>query len=227
MKEAETLMKQYDGMLQRTSRLQQGYQSSLSIAMSPLLVDSIFPSILRKYTEDERNTELSITVAESSDMQQLIEDSEVDVALSCTPSNSKHIQTTLLSEESITLVTAHDGWDSESGPVVEALELLSTHVIFTDHHPTMWPTLKRQVKMHAKASRFAKVSQSYAAKRFILEGMGVSFLPFFAVSREIQEGRMITVETPFMELPKIDLYALHPIHEAKSEVFVEFVKGYL
>ncbi|WP_079480056.1 LysR family transcriptional regulator [Halobacillus salinus] len=224
--EAQSLIAHYEDMMHRTSRMQQGYNSSLSIAITPLLVDSVFPAILRKFAEDHPEVELEITVAESFDLQELVEDAKVDVALSCLKSTSVHMSCVNLVDEPISLVIAHDGWDTETAPVLDPVELMATSIIFTDHHPSYWPSLKQQIRDNVSSYRFVKVSQSHAAKRFILEGMGVSFLPLFTARREIQEGRLLPVETPFLELPTSSIFALFNSDDQKISGFVDYLRRF-
>lgn len=226
VEEAKGLLRVYEDMIHRTNLMKQGYHSSLSIAMTPLLVDSVFPTILRKFAEENPKVELEIMVSDSKDMQELVEESKVDVALSCLPPTSIHVHSLRLLNEPVSLVISHDGWDEESAPWIEADEILAKNIIFTDHHPLYWPNLKRQIQNQVSTYRFVKVSQSHAAKRFILEGMGISFLPLFTARREIQEGRLLPVSTPFLDLPMSSIYALYTDYDTKTELFVKFIKQF-
>ncbi|MGI8315250.1 LysR family transcriptional regulator [Halobacillus mangrovi] len=221
--EANDLLKHYETVIQRVHRHQQGYSSTLSIAMTPLLVESLFPTILRKYSETYPHIEIPIKVAESADLQKMVEASEVDLAFSCLPSVYSSLVCDKVIEDTISLVTIHDGWDDEVAPPIDPYELLSKSIIFTDHHPVYWKRLKRDIQMHISGYRFISVSQSHSAKRFILEGMGVSFLPTFIIRREINEGRLLAIDAPFIELPTASIYALYQNNGSKEQQFVSFL----
>ncbi|ARI77355.1 LysR family transcriptional regulator [Halobacillus mangrovi] len=221
--EANNLLEHYATMIQRVNRRQQGYSSTLSIAMTPLLVESLFPTILRKYSELYPHIEISIKVAESAGLQKMVEASQVDLAFSCLPTVYSNLICEKVFEDTISLVAVHDGWDEEVAPPIDPYELLSKSIIFTDHHPAYWNRLKRDIQMHLPSYRFLSVSQSHAAKRFVLEGMGVSFLPNFIIRREINEGRLLAIEVPFIDLPTASIYAFYQNEGSKEQQFVSFL----
>ncbi|UOQ93482.1 LysR family transcriptional regulator [Halobacillus shinanisalinarum] len=225
--EAMELLQHYDSAIQRVYSLKQGYRKTLTIGITPLLVDSIFPSVVRRFQEKYQDIELAIQVAESSQLQNLVESDRIDIAFSCLPSFNGNLFCEKLFEDRINLVTVHDGYDFESAPAFDSHELLNQSIIFTDHHPSYWDRLKREIQRHVASPNFLKVTQSYATKRFILEGMGISFLPAFAVSREIKEGRMLMVDTPFFNLPHCSIHTLYKYDHFYEEEFLNFVNQFL
>jgi LysR family transcriptional repressor of citA len=55
-----------------------------------------------------------------------------------------------------------------------------------------------------------EVSLVDITKRFIEEGLGISFLPESTVRRELMEGRLMEVPTPGLPLPVAATYVVHP-----------------
>ena len=53
-----------------------------------------------------------------------------------------------------------------------------------------------------------KVTQAHIAKRFIQEGLGVSFLPKSMVRRELIEGRLMDAHFDLFPLPEVSTYFL-------------------
>lgn len=226
--EAFHMIEQYENMLTRVHQSQQGYRRNFSIAMTPLLIESVFPTILRKYKDENPDIELSITVAESNDLPTLLEKGNIDLALSCLPSPYLHHDSVEVLEDTVTLIVPHDGQDAEIAFPLDAKEMLSTCTVFTDHHPFYWDTLKKAIKDVIPHCKFLKVTHSHAAKRFILEGMGISFLPTFATRREIQEGRLLKIDTPFLDLPEAKIYAISSSHSTSriEHNFLDFLALY-
>ncbi|MFD2925705.1 LysR family transcriptional regulator [Halobacillus naozhouensis] len=225
--EAAGLLEYYENVLKKVRSVKQGYRQTFMIGMTPLLIDSIFPSIIRRFQEKNQSVELSIQVTESSQLQGLIEDDQIDIGFSCLPSISEGLFCEKLFSDSITLAIPHDGYDLETAPAFDPYEIMSQSIIFTDHHPGYWERLKSEIQRHVPSPRFLKVSQSHAAKRFIQEGMGISFLPTFAINREIQEGRMLVVDTPFLDLPSCSIYSLHKYDHSYEKEFTAFVTDFL
>ncbi len=224
--EAAEMIDHYESMLHRVKSFQQGYRKTLRIGMTPLLVDSVFPSIIRRFTEHHPALELAITVAESEEFQSLVKRDVLDLAFSCLPARNSSLYCEELFSDSVSLVTAHDGLDLESAPALDWEALLNQSIIFTDHHPGYWDTLKRNIQERTTTHRFLKISQSHAAKRFILEGMGVSFFPAFAVRRELLEGRMITVDTPSLSLPVCTIYTVYKYSHSFETELLNFTRQF-
>lgn len=224
-KEAKQIVAQFEKSLKQMNRYRQGYDKTLAIAISPLMTETILPSILAKYTRNFPNVELSIQVLESVQISDAVDNGYVDIGLSCLPGSSV-VESLKFHEESVLLVCSHDGYDSESGPVIDAADLLEGNTIFTDNHPTYWKTLKEQLKATISSYKLMKVNQSYVTKRFILEGMGVSFLPKSIINREILEGRLLDVPVPLLTLPTASMYILYKYQHQIESDFVKFISNY-
>lgn len=223
--EAKKLLETYEDSLVKLNRFKQGFDKTVRIAISPLLADTILPSILREFTNRYPTVELAIQVLESNQISNMIEKGKVDIGISCLPGYST-INTTKIHEESVSLVCSHDGYDAESGPIVDAQDLLERNIIISDNHPVYWGEIKEQIKINLSSYKFMKVNQSHITKRFVLEGIGVSFLPKSIINREIIEGRLLEVSVPFIKLPTASMYILYKYdHQIESE-FVRFVSNY-
>ncbi|WP_404452775.1 LysR family transcriptional regulator [Virgibacillus necropolis] len=223
--EAKELVAQYEKSIKKVIRYQQGYHKTIRIAISPLLADTILPSILREYTRNYPSVEMSIQVLESNQISTVIEKGEVDIGLSCLKGSSM-INSTKFHEESVSLVCSHDGYDSESGPIIDAQELLENKIIFSDNHPVYWNEFKEQLKVKLTSYKFMRVNQSHITKRFVLEGIGVSFLPKSIINRELIEGRLLEVPVPFLKLPQASMYILYKYEHQIENDFVKFVSNY-
>ncbi|MGP4107126.1 LysR family transcriptional regulator [Virgibacillus sp. L01] len=224
-KEAKEIVAQSERSLSQISKFQQGFNKTMRIAISPLLADTILPSIIREYTKQHPHVELSIQVLESKEIASVVEEGNVDVGLSCLPGDP-NVNCLKFHEESVGLVCSHDGYDAESGPIVDAKEILERNIILTDNHPFYWNNLKEQLKYTLSSYQFMSVTQSHIAKRFVLEGIGVSFLPKSIVNREIIEGRLMKIPVFFMELPTASMYIIYKYeHEIESE-FVKFISDF-
>ncbi len=223
--EAKEIIGQFDRSMKTVNRFQQGFHKSIRIAISALLADTILPSILRKYTEQYPEVELSIQVLESEQISHLVKHGNVDIGLSCLPGIS-NVNSVKFHEEPVSLVCSHDGYDAESGPIIDAQKLLEDNIIFTDNHPAYWDSIKDQLKTSVTYYKLMKVNQSHITKRFVLEGIGVSFLPKSIINREIIEGRLLEVPVPFMELPAASMYMIYKYDHQLENDFVTFISSY-
>ncbi|WP_099158286.1 LysR family transcriptional regulator [Virgibacillus ndiopensis] len=224
-KEAKEIMAQYEKSLTQLNRYQQGFHKTIRIAISPLMAETILPSILARYTKKFPNVELSIQVLESNKISNAVENGEVDIGLSSL-SGFSTVKSLKFHEEPVSLVCSHDGYDSETGPIIDAHNLLERNIIFTDNHPTYWGTIKEQLKTSLLTYKLMKVNQSHITKRFVLEGIGVSFLPKSIINREILEGSLLEVPVPFLTLPTASMYILYKYKHQLESDFVKFISNY-
>ena len=224
-KEAKEMISRYNESMETIKRYKQGYHQTIRIALSPMFADTILPSILREYTKRFPRVELSIQVIESVDISRLIENGEVDIGLSCIP-GSTHVKSVMFHEEVVSLVCKHDGYDAESGPMIDATELLEQNILFTDNHPAYWSSLKEQLKKKMPTLKMMTVNQTHATKRFVMEGIGVSFLPKSIINRELLEGHLLEVPISFVEEPTASMYVIYKYHHQMESEFVSFIKNY-
>ncbi|WP_010095689.1 LysR family transcriptional regulator [Ornithinibacillus scapharcae] len=223
--EALGIVAQYEKSIHKINQFKQGFHKHILIAISPLLADTILPTILQRYMIAHPNVEFTIQVMESTEISQQIENGNVDIGLSCLPGSSL-IQTILFHEEEVSLVIRHDGYDLESGPFLDAAEILEQNTVFTDNHPFYWGPLKGQLTIRFPTLRMMKVNQSYITKRFILEGIGVSFLPKSSIKRELLEGRLLEVPTEFLHIPKARMYFLYKNQQQFDSELLSYISSF-
>ncbi|MFD1018336.1 LysR family transcriptional regulator [Thalassobacillus hwangdonensis] len=225
--EAVKILCTYHDSIHKMHQLNQGFSESLTVAISPIYAEATFPSILRQFIEQHPHIELTIRVMDSDLIIQQLESGAIDVALSCLPAQNKHIHTELINKEKVTLVRSHDGYDLESAPPIDALDLLQTKLILTDNHPGYWTELKSLLQYHLPHYKMMAVTQSHAVKRFILEDIGVSFLPTSIIRRELMEGRLLEVPVDFISLPFAETYFLAQSLNKKEKTFLDFISKYM
>lgn len=223
--EAKQMKDQYNKSMETINRYKQGYQRTLRIAISPMFTETILPSVLRAYIKKNPHIELAITVVESVDISALLESGKVDIGLSCIP-GFHSLETVKFHEEPVRLVCNHDGYDAESAPMIDAKDLLAESILFTDNHPLYWDYLKEQLKRYIPSLRFMRVNQTHATKRFVMEGIGVSFLPRSIIKRELLEGRMIEVAIDFIEVPTSCMYVVYKHNVPSVKEFTSFIMDY-
>lgn len=223
--EALNIVDQYEKSIHKINQFKQGFHKHILIAISPLLADTILPTILQRYISTHPNVEFTIQVMESNEISQQIENGDVDVGLSCLPGSSI-IETIPFHEEDVSLITRHDGYDLETGPALDPIEILEQNTLFTDNHPFYWGPLKEQLLLEIPGLRMMKVNQSYITKRFILEGIGVSFLPKSSIKRELLEGRLLEVPTDFSHIPKASMYFLYKNQQRFDRDLLDFISSF-
>ncbi|MDQ0200477.1 LysR family transcriptional regulator [Neobacillus ginsengisoli] len=223
---AKRLLEVYQRGLEDLHSFNQGYTAKLSIAISPLIADTILPFVLKRYTKQHPEVEISVKIIESIDIEQAVLKEEVDIGLSCLNSSNPNLICGPLSKDRVILVAPHDGRDSETAPPLDEKVVLTTNYLLTHNHPGYWENLCTIVKSKYPSVRMMKVSQIHITKRFIIEGLGVSFLPTATVRRELLEGRLLEVNCYTINLPEANTYAVMKYEHSTQKEFLKFISNY-
>ena len=223
---AKRLLEVYQHGLEDLNTFSQGYTRKLTLGISPLIADTILPYVLKSYTKQYPEVEISVKIIESVEIEQAVLKEEVDLGLSCLNSTNQSLICKLLAKDNVILVAPHDGRDSESAPPLDEEEVLTTNYLLTHNHPGYWDLLSRVVKSKYPSVRMMKVSQVHITKRFIIEGLGVSFLPTSTVRRELLEGRLIEVHCESIKLPEANTHAIMKYEHSKQIEFLKFISNF-
>ncbi|MEH7335022.1 LysR family transcriptional regulator [Neobacillus drentensis] len=223
---AKRLLEVYQGGLEDLHSFTQGYTSQLTLAISPLIADTILPYVLKSYTKQHPEVEITVKIIESTEIEQAVLNEEVDLGLSCLNSTNQDLICELLYKDRVIFVAPHDGRDAETAPPLDEEEVLSSNYLLTHNHPGYWESLSREVKSKYPYVRMMKVSQVHITKRFIIEGLGVSFLPTSTVRRELLEGSLLEVDCHTIHLPEANTYAIMKYEHSKQKEFLKFISNY-
>ncbi|MGN7401827.1 LysR family transcriptional regulator [Cytobacillus praedii] len=223
---AEKLMEIFQKGVEDLQSFSQGYTSKLSLAISPLIADTILPFVLKKYMTIHPHVEISVKVLESLDIEKAVQNDDIDIGLSCLHSTNPELYCEVLYKDEVKLIAQHDGLDAESAPPLDEEEVLMKNYLLTDNHPVYWETLSREVKYNFPSVKMMKVSQIHITKRFIIEGLGVSFLPISTVRRELIEGWLLEVPCSTITLPEAHTYAIMKYNHSMQKEFMRFLMNY-
>ncbi|MBA4536275.1 LysR family transcriptional regulator [Bacillus aquiflavi] len=223
---AKQLLIKYEESLADLMRFRQGYMHKLTIAISPLIAESIMPFILKRYITFNPEIEISVQVLESKEIATAVLNGDVDLGLSRLHVQDANLICKTLYEDPVVLIVPHDGKDSETAPPLDAEELLTTHYLITHNHPEYWDRLLAALRVQIPTIRTMAVSQVYVTKRFIIEGLGVSFLPSSTVRRELLEGRLLEAPCPFIQLPIAKTYAILKYEHPQETHFLQFLSQF-
>ncbi|WP_349291348.1 LysR family transcriptional regulator [Planococcus beigongshangi] len=205
-REAANLLRQLEKSVESVHAFAQGYRRKWVLAISPLMAETVLPYLLKAFTSHHPDLELVIRVEDSEKIEALVEKGEVAAGISAMRPISRTLQSEIVYEDPLVFVVPIDAYDDESGPVISAEGMLRSHYLFTHHHPVFWEELLVRLRMKEKGLRTMKVTQAHIAKRFIQEGLGISFLPKSIVRRELTEGRLLEAPFDLFPLPKVVNY---------------------
>jgi len=204
----------------------QGYKRKVTIAVSPLIAASMLPLIVRQFLVSYPDIEIVIDVMESVDISDAVFRGQADIGLTRLRTIQAGLHWRKLNEDPVILIAPHDGGDPETSLPFDLEQLLQSYLILTHNHPEYWDELLHDIRMKYPRIRTMKVSQVYVTKRFIEEGLGISFLPRSTVIREVLEGRVLEVHTDELQLPVASTYMLYTTDKEEAHAFMRFIQDF-
>ncbi|MBT2574003.1 LysR family transcriptional regulator [Bacillus sp. ISL-51] len=222
---AMRLLEDYENSMAELHRVRQGYSQTLTLAVSPLIADTILPSVMKRYTAANEETEMTVTIYESEEIAAQIKTGSADIGLSCLRVQSASLTCRSLYHDPVVLVAPPDQ-KRKTGKEADAKDLLKHYLLLTHNHPDYWDDLLRQVRIQFPFVRTMKVTQTHITKRFIKEGLGVSFLPLSTVKAELAAGRMIEIPCNFAQMPRAGAYAIALHENEKKKTFLDFLSHF-
>lgn len=224
--EAVRLINDLENSISQMNSYVQGYRSQWTVAISPLMAETILPYILRTFMDQHPEVEITIRVKDSEQIEQLIDCGEAQIGISSVDARIKDIKSIPIYEESVVFVMPNDAYDEESGPHIDVRDSLMNHYLLTHHHPTYWDDLLLRLQQKFTGIRTMKVTQAHIAKRFVQEGLGISFLPHSMVRRELLEGRLMNPHFDLFELPTVFTFVHVKQKGELEEAFIKEISGY-
>ena len=169
---------------------------------------------------------MSIRIEESDIIEQLVDNGDVHLGISALDAKYKNIESIRIYDDPILFVMSPDTYDEESGPPIDTLEVLQRNYVFSHHHPVYWDNLLNKLNKHVPHIRTMKVTQTHIVKRFIQEGLGISFIPHSIVRRELIEGKLMQPHFDLFTLPFVSTYIIVKKKGELEEEFINLISKY-
>ncbi|MBQ0139672.1 MAG: LysR family transcriptional regulator [Kurthia sp.] len=223
--QAKKITQQWEQSLQLFDLKQKGIIEKCTIAMTPMVVETILPNILYEFINAHPEYEISISIEESQKMEALIEAGEVHLAIGLVKPTSKRVQSHLFVESPLQLAYPLDQYDDETGVFIEDVELFQTYPLFTGHDPTNSAYIQKEVEKHFPSCKQIQLSHSYAVKKFIRDGLGIAFLPKLILRKDMMEGRLNIYDFKAFELPEVSLYFLYKDVRSVEKLLIQEIES--
>ncbi|PWW20305.1 LysR family transcriptional repressor of citA [Cytobacillus oceanisediminis] len=215
----EFLIKYEQGMNDFES-WKQGYNRKLVIATAPQIASSFLPSLVRHFVDENPNIEVIINVLKSYDIGEEISVGRADIGLTRLLPLQKNIKTNIVHIEPVILVGPNEYKEATH---LDEQTIIHKYRLITHNHPDYWDTLLNDIKRHYPTVRTMKVNQIEVTKRFIEEGLGVSYLPFTVIKNEISMKELVEIKSNKITPPTSYTYALTKVETDEVSNFINFL----
>ncbi|UNL83740.1 LysR family transcriptional regulator [Priestia koreensis] len=215
---AKRALKAYTDGLDSVKSFQQGYQKRLTIAVAPYIASTILPAFLTYYFSIHPDVDITVNVLKSALIAEEVLTKKADVGISRINPNQLELHQEVLFKDSLLLIAPK----SEKGRNLSEEECLKKYKLLTLNQPHFSTELLHKVRESYPRVRTMTVTQVSISKQFILEGLGVAYLPRLAVSKLLNAGEVVEIPTTLHDLPLSYSYLLT---RERNDVSSDFCKA--
>ena len=204
-------------------------QGTLRVGVLESLLFGVLMKLLPVFRERYKNVNIQLKMGESAELLQQLKQNQLDlVYLSSDLNTDPDLQCCCKQEERLVFLCAHDHPVAKEKKI--SLEkLLEYDLIATEHSGICYRRLRQLAAQHKATIRdWGEVDSTVVVIDMVKKGMGLAFLPEYAVSSQLEEGSLVKVD---VDLPPQILYSQVLRHKNRwaspfMEGFVELVKSY-
>ena len=166
----------------------------LRIAMAESLCSTFFPDILERYHKEYPNVDLSITTGGTDDIFYMLRHNEADMVYTLDRRiYSPDLVTALEKEENVYFVASPSY--SAAGKAVTLEELTKYDFILTEKNMSYRKHLDELMASKSLQIRpFLELGSVEMIRTLVERGIGISFLPYYAVKDSIKNGTLVKIE---------------------------------
>ncbi len=166
----------------------------LRIAMAESLCSTFFPDILERYHKEYPNVDLSITTGGTDDIFYMLRHNEADMVYTLDRRiYSTDLVTALEKEENVYFVASPSY--SAAGKAVTLEELTKYDFILTEKNMSYRKHLDELMASKSLQIRpFLELGSVEMIRTLVERGIGISFLPCYAVKDSIKNGTLVKID---------------------------------
>lgn len=215
---AKKIIAVYDEEMNNFEAWKAGYIKQLTIATAPQIASSILPTILKDFMLNEPQIEVFVNVVNSYEVANEIISGQADIGLTRIYTPHTSLKCELAFEEPVVLVA------SNLTTIEDEATLFQTFRLITHNHPVYWDDLLTEIKRFYPTIKTLKVNQIEVTKKFIEQGLGVSYLPYSMVEKEIKERLLKLIKPEKVALPISQTYIVTKAITPEATAFIKFFK---
>lgn len=166
----------------------------LRIAIAESLCSTFFPDILERYHKEYPNVDLSITTGGTDDIFYMLRHNEADMVYTLDRRiYSTDLVTALEKEENVYFVASPSY--SAAGKAVTLEELTKYDFILTEKNMSYRKHLDELMASKSLQIRpFLELGSVEMIRTLVERGIGISFLPYYAVKDSIKNGTLVKID---------------------------------
>ncbi len=224
---AREILIKYEQGMREFEAWKQGYNRRLVIATAPQIASTFLPSIVRHFMDKNPNIEVIINVLKSYEIGEEISAGRADIGLTRILPIQTNIKTEIVHKEPVILAGPNEYKEASHLEEEDEETVLHKYRLITHNHPDYWDSLLNDIKRLYPTVRTLNVNQIEVTKRFIEEGLGVSYLPYTVIKDDITMKRILEIKSDKITPPTSFTYVLTKVETDEVSIFISFLKDTL
>lgn len=217
------MVKTYEEGMKEFEGWKQGYNRKLTIAVAPQIAASVLPPFLRSFIDQNPEVEVIIDVVNSFDIGEAVSNGKADIGLTRMKPIQSDLNCEIIHRDPVILVAP---FKNENIKLNEE-QILQQYRVLTNNHPSYWETLLTNIKKYYPRIQTIPVTQMEITKRFIEQGLGVSYLPLSMVQEELVTRKLMKVEQDKIILPTSYTYIATKVEIPEVKQFKTSLGDYI
>ena len=202
--------------------LRAGGGGTLIIGTAPTVGTYVLPRLLQRFAAAQPNVEISIRTGRSEEVSQMVLDDEVQIGFERELSHPEVETVPLYKDDIVLLAAAQHPLASRRRVAVE--DVVRESVIFFDPDSSYHALSHAAFRTSGVAPRHTiDVDSLEMAKRLVLRGLGLAFLPLVAVEEELQRGQLAPIEIQSAPPIRRSIAVIYRRRRALSDAALSFL----
>ena len=227
----------------------------LALGVGSTLATYVLPELLRRFNQQYANigvathstiehskfetnghatvasVKFDITLGNTENLAQKLLKNEVDLALLGSPMESHPLLELhpFLEDKLIVVVSPNDTWAKTNKTTINLSELSNRTLLVRERGSALQAFVENMLSAcHAQANQYLVMANLEAIKRSVEIGLGTAIVPALSVQREVEAGRLHTLNIEGVEAGRTFIYAHHKDKELSrpARLFLELVQSY-
>lgn len=217
---ARTIVETLDRAQRHFKDWRHGSSGHLAIAASALVAGVLLPELVSKFVSENPDIDVMTKVFHSYEVPTVVVCGQADLGLCRIRPVRPDLRTSVVFTDRMVLAASPRDVDASYKA------LIASHRMLVYSHP-IWEQVLVEFQALEIPVNVMNVSHVEVTKRFVAQGLGVSFLPHHAIIDEVRRGELVEIPAPGLSKFKDEVYLLTPGHRqlfGPALLFREFVE---
>lgn len=195
-----------DRGLQELTHHRQGQKGELHIGGDGIVNAYLMPELLQKFINDHPGIRITVHNLASAPVIQQVREGNIHVGIIRIKPHTDDLTSIFLANDEVKLVSSPT--NSETTPA-RFEDLCRTYPLIVNKTSWYWQMLSSHFEILQTLPSRIEGDHVEMIKRFILQGMGMGFLPMSAMREEIANGRLVVLPTEDIQFPPVPVYLIY------------------